>query len=169
MKRILLVAFLCLCGILAAVAQENLPEKENSDENLPRFVSLRSSPVNARSGPGVRYPIEWVYMQKSAPVEVIAEFEDWRRIRDWQRSESWIKAQMLNKKRFVKIITPGENNIYAKSNYKSKVIARVEDEVVAEVKKCPAKNDFCLLKFNDAEGWVPRQNLYGLYKDEVIN
>lgn len=169
MKRILLVIFLCLVGVLAAVAQENRPEKENLSENLPRFVSLRSSPVNARSGPGVKYPIEWVYMQKSAPVEVIAEFEDWRKIRDWQRSESWIKAQMLNKKRFVKVIAPGENNIYAKSNYKSKVIARVEDEVIGEVKKCPAKNEFCLLKFNEVEGWVARQNLYGLYKDEVIN
>ena len=39
---------------------------------IPRFVSLRSNHINARSGPGARYPIEWVYMQKSAPVEIIA-------------------------------------------------------------------------------------------------
>ena len=51
---------------------------------IPRFVSLRSNHINARSGPGARYPIEWVYMQKSAPVEIIAEFELWRKIKDWQ-------------------------------------------------------------------------------------
>jgi len=169
MKRILIVVFICLIGVLAAFAQEAIPEKKSESTSLPRFVSLRSNPVNARSGPGVKYPIEWVYMQKSAPVEVIAEFEDWRRIRDWQGSESWIKSQMLNPKRFIKVTAPGENNLYAKNNYKSKIIARIEDEVIGEVKKCPANNDFCLLKFGNVEGWMPRQNLYGLYKDEVVN
>ena len=115
MKRILLVAILCLIGILAAVAQESLPAAQRDENALPRFVSLRSSPVNARSGPGVKYPIEWVYLQKSAPVEIIAEFEDWRRIKDWQ-------------------------------GY-----------------------DFCLLKFEQIEGWMLRKNLYGIYKDEIID
>lgn len=169
MKRILLVVLICLIGVLAAVAQENMPSPQKDSDNLPRFVSLRSSPVNARSGPGVKYPIEWVYMQKSAPVEVIAEFEDWRRIRDWQGSESWIKSQMLNIKRFAKVVTPGENNLYAKSNYKSKVIARVEDEAIGEVKKCPPNNEFCLIKFEQIEGWMSRQNLYGIYKNEVVD
>ena len=65
--------------------------------NLPRFVSLRSELVNARSGPGSRYPIEWVYMQKRAPVEIIAEFELWRKIKDWQGSESWVHQAMRQK------------------------------------------------------------------------
>ena len=29
--------------------------------------------------------------------------------------------QLLTSKRFVKVITPGENNLYAKDNYKSKI------------------------------------------------
>ena len=169
MKRILLAILLCLAGILAAVAQENAPQNQKDDDALPRFVSLRSSPVNARSGPGVKYPIEWVYMQKSAPVEIIAEFESWRRIRDWQGSESWIKSSMLNRSRFAKVITPGESNLYAKSNYNAQIIARVADEVIGEIKKCPANNDFCLLRFNQFEGWMPRQNIYGIYKDEIID
>ncbi len=169
MKRILLAALLCLAGILAAVAQENMPAAEKNDDGLPRFVSLRSSPVNARSGPGVKYPIEWVYLQKSAPVEVIAEFEEWRRVRDWQGSESWIKSSMLNRGRFAKVVTPGENNLYAKNNYNAQIIARVEDEVIGEIEKCPANNEFCLLKFGQIEGWMPRRNLYGIYDGEIID
>ena len=170
MKKFLLIMALCLAGVIAAVAQENTAVSANKKGNeLPRFVSLRSSPVNARSGPGVKYPIEWVYMQKSMPVEVIAEFEDWRQVRDWQGSETWIKSQMLNAKRYVKVVTPGENNLYAKSNYKAKIVARVEDEVVGELKKCPANNDFCLVKFNNIEGWIQRQSLYGLFDKEVVN
>ena len=169
MKRILLVVFICMIGVLAAVAQDIIPSPAKDAPSLPRFVSLRSQPVNARSGPGVRYPIEWVYMQKSAPIEVIAEFEDWRRVRDWQNSETWIKYQMLSAKRYARINTPGENNLYAKDNTKSEIIARVEDGAVGEIKKCPANNDFCLIAFDQLEGWILKQNLYGVYKDEIID
>lgn len=136
---------------------------------IPRFVSLRSNHINARSGPGARYPIEWVYMQKSAPVEIIAEFELWRKIKDWQDSESWVHKSMLSGKRSVKVITPGENNVYAKDDFKAKIIAKVEDEVVGEIEKCPVNNSFCKIKFASITGWVPRQNLYGIYPEEIID
>lgn len=136
---------------------------------IPRFVSLRSNHINARSGPGARYPIEWVYMQKSAPVEIIAEFELWRKIKDWQGSESWVHKSMLSGKRSVKVITPGENNVYAKDDFKAKIIAKVEDEVVGEIEKCPVNNSFCKIKFVSITGWVPRQNLYGIYPEEIID
>ena len=136
---------------------------------IPRFVSLRSNHINARSGPGARYPIEWVYMQKSAPVEIIAEFELWRKIKDWQGSESWVHKSMLSGKRSVKVITPGENNVYAKDDFKTKIIAKVEDEVVGEIEKCPVNNSFCKIKFASITGWVPRQNLYGIYPEEIID
>lgn len=136
---------------------------------IPRFVSLRSNHINARSGPGARYPIEWVYMQKSAPVEIIAEFELWRKIKDWQGSESWVHKSMLSGKRSVKVITPGENNVYAKDDFKAKIIAKVEDEVVGEIEKCPVNNSFCKIKFASITGWMPRQNLYGIYPEEIID
>ena len=136
---------------------------------IPRFVSLRSNHINARSGSGARYPIEWVYMQKSAPVEIIAEFELWRKIKDWQGSESWVHKSMLSGKRSVKVITPGENNVYAKDDFKAKIIAKVEDEVVGEIEKCPVNNSFCKIKFASITGWVPRQNLYGIYPEEIID
>ena len=136
---------------------------------IPRFVSLRSNHINARSGPGARYPIEWVYMQKSAPVEIIAEFELWRKIKDSQGSESWVHKSMLSGKRSVKVITPGENNVYAKDDFKAKIIAKVEDEVVGEIEKCPVNNSFCKIKFASITGWVPRQNLYGIYPEEIID
>ncbi len=136
---------------------------------IPRFVSLRSNHINARSGPGARYPIEWVYMQKSAPVKIIAEFELWRKIKDWQGSESWVHKSMLSGKRSVKVITPGENNVYAKDDFKAKIIAKVEDEVVGEIEKCPVNNSFCKIKFASITGWVPRQNLYGIYPEEIID
>ena len=164
MKKIFLILFTCL------LATSNTFAKEDSNEEFSsRFVSIKDEIVNSRSGPGTRYPIEWIYKQKHAPLEVINEFKEWRQVRDWQGSESWILSQLLSGKRYAKVITPGENNIYQKSNYKSKVVAKVEDGAIAEIKKCPAGNEFCLLSFENINGWLPRQNLFGVHKNEVID
>ena len=167
--RIFLGIFACMALMMNLSWAQETTDDGDGGLDIPRFVSLRSNHINARSGPGSRYPIEWVYMQKSAPVEIIAEFELFRKIKDWQGSETWVHKSMLSGKRFIKVITPGENNIYAKDDYKAKIIARVEDEVIGEVKKCPVNSDFCLIDFDGAEGWIPRQNLYGIYPDEIID
>ena len=61
-----------------------------------------------------------------------------------------------------------ENKVYAKPEKGAKVIAKVEDGVVGEIDKCPSKNSMCLIKFDGARGWMPRQALFGVYPDEVI-
>jgi len=163
----IIVSLLCCAGGARA---EGLPDDGETGLALPRMVSLRSNMINARSGPGVRYPITWVYRQKQAPVEITAEFELWRKIKDWKGAESWVHKQMLSGKRTAKLITPGENNIYNAPDYKSKVIARAEEEVVGIIKKCPSGSDFCLVNFeNSVEGWVPKSNLFGIYPNEVID
>ncbi len=163
------ISCLLLAAFIVAPVQAQVIDDSEDGPNLPRFVSFRSDHINGRSGPGSRYPIEWVYTQKGAPVEVVAEFELWRKVKDWQGSESWIHKSMLSNKRTAKVITPGENNLYAEPDYKSKVIARAEDETVAEIVKCPAEHGFCLLKFGQISGWMSKNNLYGVYKEEVID
>ncbi len=163
-----LVAVLSLIAMMTSALAQALPDEGETGLTLPRYVSLRSNHINARSGPGIRYPIEWVYMQKDAPVQIIAEFELWRKIKDWQGSESWMHKSMLSGKRTVKVTTPGQNNIYDKPDYQSKIIAKVEDDVVGEVVKCPKDNRFCLVKFGSIEGWIPKNNVFGIFSDEII-
>lgn len=167
--KALFLALACLMVSFGAANAQTLEEEGETGLKLPRFVSLRSNLINARSGPGARYPIEWVYRQKNAPVEITAEFEIWRKIKDWQGSQTWVHKTMLSGTRTVKVTTPGENNIYAKADYNSKIIAKVEDEVVGDVVKCPAESPFCEIRFTNITGWIPRQNLYGLYPNEVID
>ena len=71
---------------------------------LPRFVSLRASEVNMRTGPGTRYPIAWVYKQRNLPVEIVDEFDTWRRIRDWEGSEGWVHQSMLHGRRSIMVV-----------------------------------------------------------------
>ncbi len=166
--KIFLSVAVCLMTLTSGAFAQALPDEGERGLTLPRYVSLRSNHINARSGPGVRYPIEWVYMQKNAPVQITAEFELWRKIKDWQGTESWMHKSMLSGKRTAKIITPGQNNIYDKPNYQSKIIAKVEDEVVGEIIKCPKDSQFCLIKFNNIEGWVAKNNIFGVFSDEII-
>ena len=74
-------AALLVAALLAALAggpAEAQPALRPDGLPLPRFVSLRSEEVNLRAGPGVRYPVEWVFRRRTLPVEVLAEFEQWR-------------------------------------------------------------------------------------------
>lgn len=165
--KVFLKAFAILFVLMGAAYGETADSSE-SGLALPRMVSIRADNINARSGPGTKYPIEWIYKQKGAPLEIINEFELWRQVRDWDGDVSWIHKTRLTGRRFVKIITPGENNIYAKDKYDSKVVAKVEDSVIGEIKKCPKGSEFCLIKFESIEGWVAKKNLFGVYENEVI-
>ena len=98
MKTIWL-AIITFVMFVMTVGMANAQDKEEGEESglaLPRMVSLRSNLINARSGPGARYPIEWVYQQKGAPVEITAEFELWRKIKDWEGSQTWVHKSMLS-------------------------------------------------------------------------
>lgn len=114
-------------------------------------------------------PIEWVYKQKNAPVEIIAEFDLWRQIRDWEGSETWVYKPMLSSQRWIKMTNKGTSSIYAKPEHDAKVIAKVEDQVIGKVEKCPEDKDFCLIKFASIEGWVQRGDFFGVYPGETIN
>lgn len=162
-------ALFCISAILLFSLHPALAQTSESGLALPRMVSLRSDNINGRSGPDTKYPIEWIYKQRGAPVEIVNEFTHWRQIKDWDGSLSWVHKSMLTGKRFVKVMTPGENNIYNRDQYDSRIIAKVEDGVIGEVKECKKGNDFCLIKFDTIEGWVPKKILFGIYEHENID
>lgn len=62
---------------------------------LPRFASLRDQPINVRLGPGTRYDIAWVFVRAELPVEIIQEFDTWRKIRDLDGQTGWIHQNLL--------------------------------------------------------------------------
>ena len=81
------------------------PQRRGSGLPFPRFASLRSDEVNVRTGPGTRYPVDWVFKRKSMPVEIVAEYENWRKIRDWQGASGWVHQSLLTGKRSFLIST----------------------------------------------------------------
>ncbi len=66
---------------------------------LPRFATTRSAEINVRVGPGTRYNIAWIYVKAGMPVEIVQEFDTWRKIRDVDGQEGWVHQNMLSGKR----------------------------------------------------------------------
>ncbi len=71
---------------------------------VPRFVSLKSDRVNVRAGPTKDHDVRWVYTRAGMPVEITAEFENWRRIRDWEGAEGWVYHSLLSGKRTAVVV-----------------------------------------------------------------
>ncbi len=134
---------------------------------LPRFVSLRSSEVNVRVGPGSDYPIDWTYVRFGLPVEITQEFDNWRRIRDWQGNEGWVLWNLLSGDRSVVVLEiegGAPVDVHSERAADSSVVARLEAGVIATVDRC--EDGWCRLTDPRLPGWVDQERLWGVYPDE---
>jgi SH3-like domain-containing protein len=85
---VLMLTLVPPAAIAAAETPSGLP--------LPRFVTTRSTPINVRVGPGTKYDVSWIYKVAGTPVEIIQEFDVWRKIRDVDGSVGWVHQNMLS-------------------------------------------------------------------------
>jgi len=136
-----------------------------SGQPIPRFVSLNSDEVNVRSGPGVRYPIQWIYQRRNMPMQVIAEYDTWRKVRDWEGTEGWVHRAMLSGRRGV-IVIADEATLREGPNLASPAVARLINGIVGLIAEC--NGAWCRLETHGVEGWVPRDAVWGLFRDETV-
>lgn len=138
---------------------------------VPRFVSLRSDEVNLRTGPGARYPVEWVVSRKGLPVEVIAEFDTWRRVRDWEGIEGWVHQALLTGRRTLVVTGRQDQPIYNEPTEGSALMARAEPGVIGALLRCPgdrARADWCYVDLEGYRGWMRRASFWGAYPGEKV-
>jgi SH3-like domain-containing protein len=141
--------------------------RQGSGLPLPRFVSMRAEKINLRTGPGVQYPIEWVYHRKHLPVEIIAEFRTWRKIRDWQGAQGWVYQGMLTGQRYV-VVTGALRTLRTEPDSQSKPIAKLEKGVIARLINCPASGAWCKIDVSKHKGWLRTVEFWGAYPNEVL-
>jgi hypothetical protein len=136
---------------------------ENND--LPRFVTIKSNEVNSRVGPGLQYPVSLVFINKGEPVEVIAEFNNWRQIRDVEGEISWVHLSLLSRKRSVIIASALPVSMFSTPFSNSGVIANIFPNVRCEfLNYC--NNELCKINCNSNKGWVKRDCLWGVHQRE---
>ena len=119
---------LCLSAAQGGAAQDG-GAVSGTGLPVPRFVSLKSDHVNVRGGPTKDNDVSWIYTRSSLPVEITAEFENWRRIRDSEGSEGWVYQSLLSGKRTAVVTMKRKDElapIYASPDAASGVAARLQ-------------------------------------------
>ncbi len=154
-------------------AQAQATAKGASGLPLPRFVSLKSRRVNIRIGPSTDYAVAWMYMKEGLPMEIIQEYENWRRVRDADGTEGWVNQALLSGERTA-VAAPwmrskGSDvfvNLRRDAQTSASVVAKLEPGVIIRIKEC--NGNWCRAAAGSVEGWVNQGEIWGAYPGEAF-
>lgn len=132
--------------------------------SVPRFVTIKFNEVNARTGPIQDCPIEWVFIKKGEPVEVIAEYEQWHKIRDINGEGGWVHSSVISGKRSVIVVAKNTIPLLDVPKKYDQVVAKLAPQIRCTFYKC--KKDWCQVGCKSYKGWIARKFLWGVYPDE---
>lgn len=161
-----LACLFCFSGAFAKEQPaESAPEAfKSTPYPVPRFVSLHADEVYARTGPGLRYPIKWVYKRNALPVEIILEYEVWRKIRDSDGETGWVHQSLLTGKRTGLVTGEGLVPLFQKPQMEAKLAARIEPKTIVDLEEC--QKDWCRISAYGYPGWLERKYIWGIYDQE---
>jgi SH3-like domain-containing protein len=167
-----LVVVLVLAGTGDAFAQgasgsaEETSKGEETSRAIPRFVSLASSEVNVRTGPGEQYPVTWKFVRQGLPVEVVAEYELWRRIRAQDGTIGWVHKSLLSGRRTA-VIVGATRLLHADPDAASPVVVQAQAGVQGRLRKC--HGSWCEMEISGHKGWLTRDQIWGVYPTEALD
>jgi len=137
---------------------------------LPRFVSLKAARVNLRVGPGKDYAVSWLYLKPGLPVEIIQQYDQWRRIRDAEGTEGWVHRSLLSGDRtaltapWLKGKRDATVAMHRSAATDGPVVAEMEPGVVTRVSECSF--GWCQVEAAGRRGFVAQNEIWGVYPDE---
>jgi SH3-like domain-containing protein len=154
--------FLLIASILFSIPVYGSSNKQS----VPRFVTIKFNEVNARTGPNIDCPVEWVFIKKGEPVEIIAESDQWRKIIDNKGEGGWVHTTALSAKRSV-IIKPINDilPLLAAPGKYDEIIAKLKSDLRCGLVKC--QKDWCQIICQTHKGWVPSKFVWGIYPHEA--
>jgi SH3-like domain-containing protein len=153
--------------VTAAAAQETTGSV--SGLPVPRFVSLKPSDTPMREGPSKDHRIKWLFKKEGVPVEIIAEYDNWRRVRDSEGDDGWVFHSRLSGRRTAQInpkLKDPTLPLYAKDSDSAAVVARLQPGVIGNVEQCTGR--WCRIFGEGFEGWIQQERLWGVYPGERV-
>lgn len=163
MRRFLILLPLLAATPLAAESTELADGR--SGLAVPRFVSIKPSKAYLRSGPGDKYPVQWMYVRAGLPVEVIKEWGIWRQLRDPDGTVGWMNKNLLSGERHA-IVTRDIRTLYEGPDLQAKIVWRIEPGAVVAVVMCDGQ--WCRVTRDGKAGYILRSQIWGVYDTERI-
>jgi SH3-like domain-containing protein len=133
---------------------------------LPRFVSMRAQTANARRGPSLDQRVDWEFVHRGLPLEITAEYGQWRRVRDADGLGGWVHHALLSGVRTALVLGEAAVPLRAGPGYDAAVRAMAEPGVLVRIEAC--QGDWCEISAGGFEGWLPRAAIWGVGPDESI-
>ncbi|WP_295174874.1 SH3 domain-containing protein [Brevundimonas huaxiensis] len=167
-RRIALVGAVLGLGVMAS-AGATMPDGRPTPTGLevPRWISLKSSHVRARQGPGLDYPILWEYRAAGLPVQVIAETTEWRKICDPDGAVAWIHRTVSSGRRYVFNTTAEEVPIRSGRSETASVRARLSPRALVMLDEC--EEGWCKVRARRLEGFVAQRAVFGTQERALCN
>ena len=131
---------------------------------LPRYVSLKVGEGNARRGPSLSHRIDWVFLRRDMPLQVVSEYGHWRRVLDREGLGGWLHYSLLSGVRTV-IVDQPMLELHLRPDRQTPVTARLEQGVIARLGAC--ERDWCRLTAEGHRGWAPKIALWGVSAEEL--
>ena len=142
------IAIFFLCLSFLGVQLLNAKEK---------FLSLKKNKTNVRFGPGLDYPIKYIYRKVNLPVKQIDKKENWRRVIFLDNNSGWIHWSQLKPSNSV--IVTNEKILFKKPSNFSEPIAKLEKGRLLIIRNCEV--EWCNIETNNYTGWVKIKNIWG--------
>ncbi len=161
------LTFLCFNPVVFASEKAGSGAFRSTEYPLPRFVSLRSNEVYVRTGPGKKYPVQWIFRKKGIPVEIILEYDVWRRIKDFDGHEGWVHKSLLSGKRTGFVQSDDKVSVLKKDRKNSDIQVYLEPEVLVEIDECGGA--WCRVNAAGYKGWLQQNLIWGVYEAEKFD
>lgn len=127
---------------------------------VPRWVTIKALRVNVRRGPSLEQDVLWTYVKPGLPVEIIAEYDSWRRIRDIDGQTGWVKSVMLDGRRRVMFTGNVNTAILSEPNGEADAVALAAPGLLADLIAC--EGEWCEISARGYDGFVTRDRLWGV-------
>lgn len=150
----------------AAAAEEKPRRGPETGLPLPRYVSLKAGEANVRRGPGMTHRVDWVFVRRGMPLQIIGEYGHWRRVRDMDAATGWVHYSLLRGNRTA-VVTAETATLRAGPAAEAGPVARAERGVVLELEAC--RRAWCEVSRGGVEGWAPKGAIWGADAEEVFD
>ncbi len=130
-----------------------------SGQPVPRWLSLKSSEVRARHGPGLDYRILWEYRASGLPVQVVAETREWRKICDPDGAVAWVHRSVVSSRRSVFNTSDAPVPVHASRSETSALRARLAPRALVGIDEC--EDGWCEVRARRLRGWVRESAVFG--------
>lgn len=130
---------------------------------LAEMVAVDGDKVNLRSGPGIKYKVQWE-LGNGYPLQIIERKGTWLKVKDFEGDQGWVSKNSTTSRSHM-IVKANKNsskriNLRSRPNTKSSVVAMAHYGVVFRVLE--KKNDWVKVRHEKGvEGWISKSFLWG--------